>query len=124
PLGTLRQGVTYPMLAEAVNDVDVRSAMAAVGLGHLIDRLDTQAEWSTALSGGEQQRVGFARALILRPSVLLLDEAVSTLEDAEARELYRRIGERLPGTIVISVGGDVALAGLPHRTIEMAGSPV
>ena len=40
--------------------------------------------------------MGFARALIHRPDVLLLDEAVSTLEDAEARDLYALLTERLP----------------------------
>jgi vitamin B12/bleomycin/antimicrobial peptide transport system ATP-binding/permease protein len=124
PLGTLRQGLTYPMLAEAVDDAEVRSAMTASGLGHLVDRLDTQAEWSTALSGGEQQRAGIARALILRPTVLLLDEAVSTLEDAEAHELFRVLAERLPGTIMITVGGEAALTGQPHRNLDLAGLPL
>ena len=94
PLGTLRQALTYPTPAEEVDDADVRTALAAAGLGHLADRLDEEAEWNTLLSGGEQQRVGFARALIHRPDVLLLDEAVSTLEDAEARELYRLLSEQ------------------------------
>ena len=86
----MRQALTYPTPAEEVDDADVRTALAAAGLGHLADRLDEEAEWNTLLSGGEQQRVGFARALIHRPDVLLLDEAVSTLEDAEARDLYAR----------------------------------
>ena len=92
----MRQALTYPTPAEEVDDADVRTALAAAGLGHLADRLDEEAEWSTLLSGGEQQRVGFARALIHRPDVLLLDEAVSTLEDAEARDLYALLAERLP----------------------------
>jgi vitamin B12/bleomycin/antimicrobial peptide transport system ATP-binding/permease protein len=124
PLGTLKQALAYPMLAEAVDDAQVGEAMAAAGLGHLVERLDEEAEWSTVLSGGEQQRVGFARALVHRPTILLLDEPVSTLEEAEAGDLYRLLAERLPDTIVISTGRSVAMAGLHHRTLEMAGSPV
>ena len=124
PLGTLRQALTYPTPAEEVDDVEVRNAMAAAGLGHLAERLDEEAEWSTMLSGGEQQRVGFARALIDRPTVLLLDEAVSTLEDAEARDLYRLLTEMLPECIVISTGRSASLAALHDRVVEMTGAPV
>jgi putative ATP-binding cassette transporter len=122
PLGTLRQALTYPTPAEEVGDADVRTALAAAGLGHLADRLDEEAEWNTLLSGGEQQRVGFARALIHRPDVLLLDEAVSTLEDAEARDLYALLGDRLPQTMVISIGRAAALVALHKRIIDMTGT--
>jgi putative ATP-binding cassette transporter len=122
PLGTLRQALTYPTPAEEVDDADVRTALAAAGLGHLADRLDEEAEWNTLLSGGEQQRVGFARALIHRPDVLLLDEAVSTLEDAEARDLYALLSDRLPQTMVISIGRAAALVALHQRIIDMTGA--
>ncbi len=99
----------------------VRTSLAAAGLGHLADRLDEEAEWNTLLSGGEQQRVGFARALIHRPDVLLLDEAVSTLEEAETRDLYALLGDKLPEAIVISIGRTPVLAALHQRAIEMVG---
>jgi putative ATP-binding cassette transporter len=121
PLGTLRQVVTYPTPAEEVDEVSVRTVLAAAGLGHLVDRLDEEAEWATLLSGGEQQRVGFARALINRPDVLLLDEAVSTLEDAEVRDLYAVLSRELPDTMVISIGRATALVALHQRTIDMTG---
>ena len=121
PLGTLRQALTYPTLAGEVDDVALRDAMAAAGLIHLVSRLDEEAEWATVLSGGEQQRVAFARALIAKPSVLLLDEAVTTLEEAEADTLYRMLAERLPGTIVISIGRAALLAPLHARTIVLDG---
>jgi putative ATP-binding cassette transporter len=124
PLGTLRQALTYPTPAEEVDDADVRVALAAVGLGHLADKLDHEAEWSTLLSGGEQQRVGFARALIHRPDVLLLDEAVSTLEDAETRDLYGVLADRLPEAIVISIGRSAALAELHPRVVDLTGGSV
>ena len=123
PLGTLRQALAYPLLSEEVDDASLRGAIAASGLGHLADRLDDEEEWSTVLSGGEQQRAGFARALIYRPTVLLLDEAVSTLEEAEARDLYRVLAERLPETIIISTGRTIAHGDLHRRVMEMSGSP-
>jgi putative ATP-binding cassette transporter len=124
PLGTLRQAVTYPMPAEDADDRLVHEAMAAAGLGHLAERLDEEAEWSTVLSGGEQQRVGFARALIQRPTILLLDEAVSMLQEAEARDLYGLLAEKLPNAIVISTGRAAVLADWHRHTMEMTGSSV
>jgi putative ATP-binding cassette transporter len=123
PLGTLRQALTYPALAEAVDDTTLREAMAAAGLGHLSARLDEEAEWGTVLSGGEQQRVAFARALIARPAVLLLDEAVTTLEEADGAELYRMVAQRLPGTIVISIGRPALLSAQHRRTVVLEGTP-
>jgi putative ATP-binding cassette transporter len=123
PLGTLRQALAYPTPAGEIAEADLREAMAAVGVGHLANRLDEIAEWSTVLSGGEQQRIGFARVLLHRPDVVLLDEAASTLEESEARDLYRMLSDRLPAAIVISIGRSAVLAGLHRRTFELNGSP-
>ena len=54
---------------------------------------------------------------------VLLDEAVSVFEEAEARELYRMLFDKLPGAAIISVGRSSVLAGLHRRTFEMSGSP-
>jgi putative ATP-binding cassette transporter len=123
PLGTLRQALTYPLLAEEVDEAALRNAMVAAGLGHLTARLDEEAEWNAVLSGGEQQRAGFVHALIHRPTILLLDEAVSILEESEARDLYALLSERLPETIVISAGRMVAGDETHQRVFEMKGSP-
>jgi putative ATP-binding cassette transporter len=126
PLGTLRQALAYPTPAHAITDEDIRAALDAAGIGALAARLDERAEWSTVLSGGEQERIGFARVLLHRPDVVLLDEAVSTLEEAEARELYLMLAERLPSAIVVSVGRSALLAGLHRRIFEIGafGPPV
>ncbi len=123
PLGTLRQALTYPTPADRVADAEIRAALDAAGIGGLVGRLDEVAEWTNVLSGGEQQRIGFARVLLHRPDVVLLDEAVSNLEEAEARDLYDMLSIRLPSAIVISVGRSAVLAGLHRRTFEMSGSP-
>ncbi len=62
---------------------------ARSGLPHLAGRLDEEADWPTVLAGGEQQRVAFARALLAKPDILLLDEPVSALEEGDADALYR-----------------------------------
>jgi putative ATP-binding cassette transporter len=121
PLGSLRQVLAYPAASQDVPDEEVRLAMAAVGLAHLADRLDEETEWSTVLSGGEQQRIGFARVLINRPAILMLDDAVSRLDGAEAAALYDLIAERLPDAIIISTGQSATLASLHRRSITMNG---
>ena len=122
PLGSLRQALTYPKPAADVADADVRDAMAAVGLGHLAPRLDEEADWNIMLSGGEQQRVGFVRALLRRPAVLMLDEPVSTLDDAAARELYCTLLERLPDAILFSIDRRATLREFHPRRIDLRGS--
>jgi ABC-type uncharacterized transport system fused permease/ATPase subunit len=62
------------------------------------------------------------RALIVKPDVLLLDEAVTTLDDEDGRELYRMLGRRLPDAIVISTGRSAALGAVHRSEIGMSGS--
>jgi putative ATP-binding cassette transporter len=119
PLGTLKSALTYPVPAEEVSDAAVRAAIAAVGLAHLSERLAEEAEWPMVLSGGDQQRVAFARALIVRPDVLLMDEAVTTLDDEDGRELYRVLVHELPRTILVSTGRAAALGAVHRRHVEI-----
>jgi putative ATP-binding cassette transporter len=121
PLGTLRQALTYPTPAEQFTDAEIGAAMETAGISRLAHRLEEEADWSMVLSGGEQQRIGFARVLLHRPDLILLDEAVSTFEDADARDLYRILFEKLPQATVISVGRSSVLAGLHRRIFDLAG---
>ena len=83
PLGSLRRATTYPMAADSVKDEDVRDALEAVGLGHLLDRLDEEGPWEQTLSGGEKQRLAFARLILHKPNLIVLDEATSALDPGE-----------------------------------------
>jgi putative ATP-binding cassette transporter len=103
PLGTLRRAVAYPRADSEVSDQTIRAALHEVGLSHLSARLDETADWGVLLSGGEQQRIGIARALIRRPAVLLFDEPVAALADASGRDLYRMLLDKLPDTIVMTI---------------------
>lgn len=120
PIGTLRSAVTYPAVAGTYRDEDIRSALIDAHLGSLAGELDREDAWSQRLSSGEQQRLAIARALLLRPDWLLLDESTSAVEEKLEAQLYAMLAQRLPGTTIISIGHRSTLAGLHRRHLEMA----
>jgi putative ATP-binding cassette transporter len=104
PIGALRDVVSYPMPASGVDDKTLCEALEAVGLTEIAGRLDEEAHWALQLSPGEQQRMAFARALVQKPGWLFLDEATSALDETTEARLYRLVRERLPETMVFSIG--------------------
>jgi putative ATP-binding cassette transporter len=94
-------------------------AMEAVGLGHLVPRLDEERHWTQALSGGEQQRVAVVRALLKKPDWLFLDEATAALDEPMEEKIYAILRERLPGTTIVSIGHRKTLLGFHDRHLEM-----
>jgi vitamin B12/bleomycin/antimicrobial peptide transport system ATP-binding/permease protein len=103
PLGTLRTTLSYPEMPECYSDEECREALAACGLSHLVSRLDDAGNWSMILSGGEQQRLAFARAILYKPAWLFLDEASSQLDEETEKALYQLLRQRLPLASVISI---------------------
>jgi putative ATP-binding cassette transporter len=103
PIGTLRGALLYPRSSELLDDGTLRDALTRCRLEHLTARLDEVANWSMSLSPGEQQRVAFARALLLQPDWLFLDEATSALDAATEEQMYRTVIEALPGAAIVSI---------------------
>jgi putative ATP-binding cassette transporter len=73
--------------------------------------MDEEHVWSQRLSGGEQQRLALARALLAKPAWLFLDEATASLDEAGEARLYTMLKQQLPETTLISIG---------HRTTLLA----
>ncbi|WP_338662666.1 ABC transporter ATP-binding protein/permease [Pararoseomonas sp. SCSIO 73927] len=121
PIGTLRRSLAYPAAATAFDDAALRGALEDVGLGHLVPQLDTVATWDRTLSGGEQQRLAFARALLHRPAWLFLDEATASLDAEAERHLYALLRERLPGTAILSIAHRPAVAAFHDRVVRVEG---
>ncbi|MBN8998175.1 MAG: ATP-binding cassette domain-containing protein, partial [Rhizobiales bacterium] len=94
-------------------------ALGAVGLARLEPELNEAANWGNRLSGGEQQRIAVARALIARPDWLLLDEATSALDEKAEAAMYALIAEKLPETTVVSIGHRSSLTRLHERFLSL-----
>jgi len=85
PHMTVRENLMFGLNARGVKKreahIRVREMLQRVGLEHRTDAKPHQ------LSGGEQQRVALARALVSRPSILLMDEPLSSLDDERKRTI-------------------------------------
>jgi vitamin B12/bleomycin/antimicrobial peptide transport system ATP-binding/permease protein len=117
PTGTLREVLSYPETPDHYTEEACREVLETCMLGHLVPRLAESANWSLVLSGGEQQRVAFARALLYRPNWLFLDEASSALDEPTERRMYELLAERLPDAAVISVAHRPTVAAFHKRQL-------
>jgi putative ATP-binding cassette transporter len=91
-----------------------------VGLEQFEARLDEEDAWDRRLSGGEQQRLAFARALLVKPDFLFLDEATASLDPESEEKLYLLLRERLPGTALLSIAHRPAVARFHDRGLRVA----
>jgi putative ATP-binding cassette transporter len=121
PIGTLKYAACYPADAAAISDDAVREALAAAGLGHFAQDLARDENWAQLLSGGEQQRLAIARALLVRPDWLFMDEPTAALPDDAQAALYRLLKERLPQATLVSIGHRAELAQFHERALAWRG---
>lgn len=103
PLGTLRDALQYPGKKE-FTDAQLQNALEKCKVGYLGVHLNEEEDWSHVFSIGEQQRLAFARAYLMRPKWLFMDESTSALDEATEGALYQLLAEELPETTVVSVG--------------------
>jgi putative ATP-binding cassette transporter len=118
PLGTLADALKYPGDGRLDREI-MAEALHAVGLAHLVDRLDDESNWAQRLSGGEQQRLAFARVLLLRPSIVFLDEATSALDEAGEIALYRLLREADWRPTIVSVGHHRSLQRFHNEIVDL-----
>ena len=114
PSLTVRENVM--LVAEIADDpMSAEEAVGLVGLAHKLDRFPSE------LSGGEQQRVAVARAIVKRPDILLCDEPTGALDFDTGRVVLAAIQKANAelGTTTVVITHNSAIAGMAHRVLRM-----
>jgi putative ATP-binding cassette transporter len=109
--------ITYPNDPELYDRTILSQVLRDVGLPHLVDRLDRDDNWPQSLSGGEQQRVAVARALLTKPSWIFMDEATASLDPDSEAEVYRALKAHLPGATLVSIAHRPTVAAMHEGQI-------
>jgi putative ATP-binding cassette transporter len=120
PPGSLRQVIEYPASVAPHSDEEMVAALRRCGLKRLASRLDDNERWDRVLSGGEQQRLAFARLLVQRPDIILMDGATAALDTASQEQMMALLrGDELSGCTVITVGQGPELEEFHDRTLTL-----
>ena len=119
PSGTLRRAVCYPQAAESWTFEEIGEALDKVGLGHLKDKVEDEAPWDQTLSGGEKQRLTFARLLLNDPDIIVMDEATAALDEKSQDRMMQTVIDELPDATIISVAHRAELEAFHSRKITL-----
>ncbi|MBS7783783.1 ABC transporter ATP-binding protein/permease [Providencia stuartii] len=119
PISRLDSLLAYPQDAKQFTEADFKLALSKVGLEKLHYQLSLETDWHNRLSGGEQQRIMFARLLLNRPKLLLLDETTSALDENSALELIQLIKHELHDSAIVLVTHQRFLSQVAEHTLPL-----
>lgn len=118
---TVFDNVALPLVAAGYRHKEIRRRVRAAL--DQVSLLGKERTFPITLSGGEQQRVGIARAVVARPPLILADEPTGNLDPELSREimgLFERL-HRVGITLLIASHDLALIASLPYRTLTLTG---
>lgn len=102
PDASLYDCVCYPFLAEQFDKAEIKAALTKVGLSTLLgDAVSAGPVGLNTLSGGEAQRLALARALLIKPDWLFLDEATTAIDKSSEAELLNLLRRELTNSTIV-----------------------
>ncbi|RXH23613.1 ABC transporter ATP-binding protein [Bradyrhizobium nanningense] len=119
PSGSLRRAVAYPGAADHWTVDEIGGALHKVGLDHLKEKIEEEGPWDQTLSGGEKQRLAFARLLLHNPDIVVLDEATSALDEKSQDRMMKMVTDELPKATIVSVAHRAELEAFHSRKIVL-----
>lgn len=119
PIGTLRQAILFPKTDSHDFDEQLIHWLSVCDLSHLIPELNKENNWSEQLSLGEQQRIGFVRVFLHKPSWIFLDESTSQLDSNNEKKMYDLLKNQLPHSTWVSIAHRESLIPLHDEIIHL-----
>jgi putative ATP-binding cassette transporter len=119
PEGTLRRALAYPRSASDFDAPMIGRALECAGVAWLQPRLDEEDNWEQALPLRAQQRLGFARVLLLRPAWILMEEATDAFDPRGEQLILEMLHHELPNSAVLTISFHPGLEPLHQRKIVL-----
>lgn len=119
PIARLRSVLAYPAGPDSFDHERLTAALTRVGMDRLKDRLDESNTWENVLTLGEQQRLGFARLLLHRPSWIFIQEATDAMHPDGETAMMEMVRQEFPAATVITVGYHSALEAFHERKLTL-----
>ena len=120
PVGALGEAVCYPMTPGVHTPAEIDSVLRRVGLGDWAGRLGVVENWDQVFSVAQQQRLSFARMLLLRPDWIFLSATTTSALDAAAqREMAELLVKEFPSATIVAAGRVGLFDGFFQRVLHV-----
>ncbi|MCX5513883.1 glycosyl transferase family 1 [Kaistia algarum] len=123
PDGLLRSAITYPNASTNFSDDELVKALERVGLTRLSASLDRRSRWARELSYDDEERLTFARLLLLKPEWIFCEQSIDQFEEGQRAILRSILDGELAKSAFVTVSGRQSTGEFYNRTVHLVADP-